>query len=194
MAFSDLEYHEYPVVRLGTSFTGAREDRFSELDQNKPENSAIFNSDGVFFFETGSLAPGVTVQLADYVMWAQDAGFKYRGLALNGQYFLRWLSDFRADGPLPLSETFDHGFEASLGYFICPQTFELYGRTSAVFGEFRNSSEYAVGFNWHPWHNRGFRLIGEANRVHDSPTSSIQTIYNAGMDGWNFVMQTGLYF
>jgi hypothetical protein len=42
--------------------------------------------------------------------------------------------------------------------------------------------------------NRGFRLIGEANRVDDSPTSSIQTIYNAGMDGWNYVLQTGLYF
>jgi len=67
-------------------------------------------------------------------------------------------------------------------------------RASAVFGEFRDSNEYAFGFNWHPFPNRGFRLIGEANRVHDSPTSSIQTIYNAGMDGWNFVVQTGLYF
>ena len=67
-------------------------------------------------------------------------------------------------------------------------------RASAVFGEFRDSNEYAFGFNWHPFHYRGFRLIGEANRVHDSPTGSIQTIYNAGMDGWNFVTQTGLYF
>ena len=162
------------------------------MTQTNPENVAIYNSDGVLFFATGSLAPGVTVQLANYYMWAQDFGFKYRGFAFNGQYFFRWLNYFRADGPLPLSETFDHGFEASLGYFIVPKTFELYGRTSAVFGEFRDSSEYAVGFNWHPWQNRGFRLIGEANHVDSSPTASIQTIYNAGMNGWNFVLQTQL--
>ena len=59
MAYSDLEDHQSPVVRLGTSFASAREDRFTDLDQSKPENSAIFNSDGVLFFETGSLAPGV---------------------------------------------------------------------------------------------------------------------------------------
>ena len=74
------------------------------------------------------------------------------------------------------------------------KTLELYGRSSAVFGEFQDSSEYALGFNWHPWHNRGFRLIGEANRVEGSPTASIQTIYNAGMTGWNYVLQTQLYF
>jgi hypothetical protein len=172
---------------------GAREDRFSDITSN-PENSALYNSDGVLFFSTGALAPGVTVILANYYMWAQDFGFKYRGLAFNSQYFVRLMDSFVADGPLPLSSTFDHGYEASLGYFIIPQTFELYGRSSAVYGEFRDSSEYAMGFNWHPFQNRGFRLIGEANRVEDSPTASIQTIYNAGMNGWNYCLQTQLYF
>jgi len=194
MAFSDLEYHESPVVRIGTSVTGAREDRFSDLDQNTPDNSAVYNSDGVLFFSTGSLAPGVTVQLANYYMWAQDFGYKYRGFAFNAQYYFRWLNSFRADGPLPLSSTFDHGFEASAGYFVIPKTCEVYGRASVVFGQFRDSNEYAVGFNWHPWQNRGFRLIGEANHVESSPTNSIQTIYNSGMTGWNFVLQTQLYF
>jgi hypothetical protein len=193
MAYSDLEWHDSPVIRIGTSFIGAREDRFGNLSTN-PENVAIYNSDGVLLFETGSLAPGVTVSLANYYMWAQDFGLKYRGLALNSQYYLRWVNSFRADGPLPISGTFDQGFEASLGYFICPKSFEIYGRTSAVFGEFRDSNEYAAGFNWHPWKNRGFRLIGEANHVDQSPTASIQTIYNAGMTGWNFVLQTQLYF
>ena len=178
----------------GHPSSGSREDRFSDSGTNNPENVALYNSDGVLFFATGSLAPGVTVELANYYMWAQDFGFKYRGFAFNAQYYLRWLNNFRADGPLPLSSTFDHGFEASAGYFVVPKTFELYGRASAVFGQFRDSSEYAVGFNWHPWQNRGFRLIGEANYVNNSPTASIQTIYNAGMTGWNFVLQTQLYF
>jgi hypothetical protein len=194
MAFSDLEYHDSVAVRLGTSFTGSREDRFSNSSANNPENVAIYNSDGTLFFAEGSLAPGVTVELANCYIWAQDFGLKYQGFAFNAQYYFRWLNSFRADGQLPLSSTFDHGFEASAGYFICPKKFEVYGRTSAVFGEFRNSSEYAVGFNWHPWANRGFRLIGEVNKVNHSPTASIQTIYNAGMSGWTFVLQTQLYF
>ena len=172
----------------------AREDRFDSDPASNPENVALYNSDGVLFFAPGALAPGVTVELANYYMWAQDFGFKYRGFALNAQYFLRWLNNFAANGPVPINSEFDHGFEASLGYFFIPKTFELYGRTSAVFGQFRDSSEYALGFNWHPWQNRGFRLIGEANYVVDSPTASIQTIYDAGMTGWNYVLQTQLYF
>ncbi|HVJ83024.1 MAG TPA: hypothetical protein VNC50_18290, partial [Planctomycetia bacterium] len=193
-AFSDLESHESPVVRIGTSFSGAREDRFSSMTQSNPENVALYNSDGVLFFSTGALAPGVTVNLANYYMWAQDFGYKYQGLAFNGQYFLRWLNSFKADGPLPIDSTYDHGFEASLGYFVVPRTLELYARGSAVFGEFGDSCEYAGGFNWHPWKNRGFRLIGEVNKVDSSPTASVQTIYQAGMTGWNFTLQTQIYF
>lgn len=193
-AYSDLEFSDRPAVRLGTSFTGAREDRFSGLDRANPENVALFNSDGTLFFATGSLAPGVTVLLANYYMWAQDVGFKYRGLAFNMQYYLRWLDSFRADGPLPVTNTFDHGFEASLGYFVLPKKLELYGRTSFVFGEFRTSNEYAVGANWHPLGNRNFRLIAEANRVQNSPVGSVITPYTAGMSGWNLVLQTQLYF
>lgn len=193
MAYSDLEYHESPAIRLGTSMTGAREDRFSNPATN-PENVALYNSDGVLTFSTGAFAPGVTMQYVNSYMWAQDIGFKYRGLAINGQYFMRWLNNFKADGPIPMNETFDHGFEASIGYFVVPQTLEIYGRASAVYGEFRDSNEWAIGSNWHPWQNRGFRLISEVNKVENSPTSSIQTIYNAGMSGWNVVLQTQLYF
>jgi hypothetical protein len=194
MAFSDLEYHECVAVRLGTSAMGSREDRFSAQATTNPENVALYNSDGTLFFATGSLAPGVSVDRANVYMWAQDFGIKYRGLAFNGQYYQRWINSISADGPLPLTSTYDHGYEASLGYFVIPKKFELYGRSGAVFGQFRNSSEYAMGFNWHPWKNRGFRLIGEANHVDQSPTASIQTIYNAGMTGWNYVLQTQLYF
>jgi hypothetical protein len=193
MAYSDFEEHESPAIRVGTSFTGAREDRFSTTASN-PENVAIYNSDGVLFFSTGSLAPGVTVDLANFYMWALDFGFKYDGFALNGQYYFRWLNSFRADGPLPISQTFDNGLEASASYFVWPKTLEPYVRTSAVFGQFGDSVEFAGGMNWHPFHNRGFRIITELDYVDKSPTSSIQTIYNAGMTGWNFTVQTQLYF
>ena len=83
-------------IRLGTSFTRSREDRFSNLDQSSPENTALYNSDGVLTFSTGAFAPGVTVDKATYKMWAIDGGIKYNGLAINGQYFMRWLRRFRS--------------------------------------------------------------------------------------------------
>ncbi len=49
-------------IRLGTSFTKSREDRFSDLDTSNPENTSMYNSDGVLTFSTGAFAPGVTVQ------------------------------------------------------------------------------------------------------------------------------------
>ena len=68
---------------------------------------------GMLFFSTGALAPGVTIDKATYRMWAADAGIKWNGLAVNAQYFMRWLRDFEADGPLPLDSTFDRGAEVT---------------------------------------------------------------------------------
>jgi hypothetical protein len=85
----------------------------SNLDQSSPENTSLYNSDGVLTFSTGAFAPGVTVDQATYRLWAADGGVKWNGLAVNGQYFMRWLNDFEADGPLPLASTFDHGAELS---------------------------------------------------------------------------------
>ena len=102
------------------------------------------------------------VNRANFYTWAQDFGFKYRGLALNGQYFLRWLNDFRADGPLPISSTFDHGFEASVGNFFYSDC-ELYARTSFVFGQFRDSYEYCAGFNWYPLRTGDFEFVARSD-------------------------------
>src|SRR5919112_863418 len=78
-------------IRIGTSFTRSREDRFSETDQSSPDNTSIYNADGVLAFSTGAFAPDVTVQQATYKMWAMDGGLKKNGFSVNGQYFMRWL-------------------------------------------------------------------------------------------------------
>jgi len=114
---------------------------------------------------------------------------KWRGLAVNGQYFFRWLNNFIADGPLPLHSTFDHGFEMGLSKFVVPKKWELYGRTSFVFGQFRNSYEYAGGVKWYPVRNHRVWIVGEGLRVFRSPVGSIITPYNAGMTGWAPLLQ-----
>jgi hypothetical protein len=181
-------------IRLGTSFTRSREDRFSDLDQSSPDNTSLYNSDGVLTFSTGAFAPGVTVNNATYKMWAIDGGIKYNGLAVNGQYFMRWLNDFLADGPLPLSSTFDHGYELSASYFVVPKKVAVYGRGSQVFGHFVDSYEYGVGVKWHFLPTERLWLNAELMRVSKAPYSGAFTPYTAGMNGWAPMVQTILAF
>jgi len=181
-------------IRLGTSFTRSREDRFSNLDQSSPDNTALFNSDGVLTFSTGAFAPGVTVDKALYKMSAIDGGIKYNGLAVNGQYFMRWLSDFEADGPIPVTSTFDHGYELSASYFVVPKKLLVYVRGSQVFGEFGNSHEYAGGVKWHFLPTERLWLNAELMRVNRSPYNGAFTPYTAGMNAWAPMIQTIIAF
>ncbi len=187
--YDDYFYSKKPLLRFGTSYTRSREDRFSNLDQSNPENTSIHNSDGVLAFSTGAFAPGVTVDEATYRMWAIDGGMKWRGLAINSQYYFRWLSDFIADGPMPVTSTFDHGGELSASYFIVPKKFMVYGRGSAIDGEFGNSWEYAGGFKWYFIPNQRVWLNGEIMRVNKAAYGSTITPYTGGMTGWVPVMQ-----
>jgi len=181
-------------IRIGTSFTNSREDRFSNLDQSSPDNTALFNSDGVLTFSTGAFAPGVTVDKALYRMWAIDGGLKYNGFAINGQYFMRWLSDFEADGPIPVTSTFDHGYELSAGHFVIPRKLMVYVRGSQVFGQFGNSHEYAGGVKWHFLPTERIWLNAELMRVNKSPYNGAFTPYTAGMNGWAPMIQSIIAF
>ena len=181
-------------IRIGTSFTRSREDRFSNIDQSSPDNTSIYNSDGVLAFSTGAFAPGVTLQKATYRMWAIDGGLKKSGFSINSQYYFRWLSDFEADGPLPLASTFDHGFELSTGKFIVPKKLLLYVRGSKVFGQFANPYEYGGGFKWYFLPTERLWMTGELMRVNKAPYSGAFTPYTAGMNGWIPMLQTVLAF
>jgi hypothetical protein len=181
-------------IRIGTAFTRSREDRFSNLDQTSPENTSLYNSDGVLSFSTGAFAPGVTVDKATYRMWATDAGIKWNGLAVNAQYFMRWLGDFEADGPLPLESTFDRGGELTAGYFVKPKTVMTYARGSWVHGQFGNAWEYGGGVKWYFLPTERLWLNGELFRVDKAPYSGAFTPYTAGMTGWVPMVQTVLAF
>jgi hypothetical protein len=181
-------------IRIGTAFTRSREDRFSNLDQSNPDNTSLYNSDGVLTFSTGAFAPGVTLNLATYKMWAADGGIKWNGLAVNGQYFARLLNDFVADGPLPLKSTFDHGGEFSASYFAKPKKLMPYIRGSWVIGQFGNSYEYGAGAKWFPLRTDRFWLNAELFRVNKAPYSGAFTPYTAGLNGWVPMLQAYLAF
>lgn len=192
--YNDYEYHTAVALRLGGAFTFAREDRLSDLSLASPENNTTFISDGTLLFETGSLATDVTVNLANFYLLAIDAGIKYRGFTLNAEFFQRWLNDFDADGPLPLSRMEDWGFEASAGYFVLKSKLETYARTSLVDGPFGTGVEAALGFHWYPAPTRWVWLTAEAIWIKDSPYGSILYVYSAGQTGFLFPVQFLLRF
>lgn len=181
--WNDYERHQKAALRVGTAFTYAREDRLSDLSTASPENNATFISDGVLLFQTGALAPDVTVDLASFWLYAFDAGVKYRGLALNVEFANRWLKNFAADGPLPIGSLFDWGFEASLGYFVFPHRLELYGRSSLVQGRFGTPYEGGGGFNLYPLRTRQVWFNFEAMGIKRSPYGSVLYVYSAGQTG-----------
>jgi hypothetical protein len=181
-------------IRLGTSFTWAREDRFSDLDTSSPENTSMHNSDGVLTFATGAFAPGVTVDNATYRMWAIDGGVKRDGWSVNGQYYFRWVDDFKADGPVPIRTMFDHGFEVSAAAFVKPQELMVYGRGSRVFGEFRDSWEAGVGLKWYFVPTERMWLSAELMRVVNAPYGGVFTPYTAGLTAWVPMVQGVLAF
>jgi hypothetical protein len=127
-------------------------------------------------------------------MWAVDGGMKWNGLAINGQYFLRWLDDFVADGPLPIASTFDHGGELSAGYFVKPKKLMPYARVSWVRGQFGNSYEYGAGLKWHFVPTERLWLTTELFRINKAPYSGAFTPYTAGMTGWVPMVQALLAF
>ncbi|WP_133054071.1 hypothetical protein [Niastella yeongjuensis] len=193
-AYGDWEFHDSLATRMGGSFAHHRENRYSNLSQNSPDNTAIRLSDASLFFAGGALAPGVTVQEANFTQYAIDAGFKYRGGFLQFEYYFRNLNKFDADGTLPLNSIFDHGFMVQAAFFPIPKKLEVYGATSQIYGSFNNASECLLGANLYPFKTRNMRLNGQVIAVKDSPVSSVFGYYTGGQTGTTLSISASILF
>lgn len=186
--FDDWDYHEDVATRFGVSGVWSTEDKFQDVASNTPENTTLRLADAVNLFEPGSLAPGVAIQTARFRMMSADAGLKYRGVFIGAAYFQRWLDDFRADGPLPVSSVVDRGFYVQAAFYPVRHKLEVYGATSWVFGDanagFGDPHEYLGGANWFFAPNtRDIRLNAQLIYVDRSPVSSSFGYYIGGQKG-----------
>lgn len=197
-AYGDYEWHEKLATRFGVSYAYSREDRFNEINNPSPDNVQIRLADSDLLFATGTLAPGVTVQKADYYLLAEDAGFKYHGFFLMGEGYSRILDRFQADGPLPMATIRDHGFYVQVAQMVWPKRVEVYGATSYVYGDtrfnFQQSHEFLGGTNYYPVDSRNLRVNLQVIRVRRSPVSSVFGYYTAGQRGTIISMATSLLF
>ena len=196
--YGDWEMHEKVATRFGFSSTQSREERFTDADTGATGNTTIKLADSLNVFDIGALAPGVTVQRVDYRILSFDAGMKYRGIFLQTEIYTRWLNDFVADGPLPVTSILDRGFYVQAAFFPVPKKLELYGATSQIFGDtdagFDNSSEYLVGMNFYPADTRNHRLNFQVIDVNRSPVSSTFGYYVGGQTGTTYTTAFSVFF
>lgn len=196
-AYGDWEMHEELATRFGFSTAYSPEERYTDVDKDS-DNTTLKLADSVNIFETGALAPGVTITDADYVIAAVDAGFKYRGFFFQTEFYHRWLDGFRADGELPVDGINDWGFYVQSSYYPIPKTLELYAATSQIFGDdgagFDDSSEYLVGMNYYPWNSRNYRLNLQIMDVNHSPVGSTFGYYTSGQNGMTVSTAFSMFF
>jgi hypothetical protein len=195
--FGDLEHHTNVATRFGGHFTYSKEDRQSQPGKEDPENTQIRLSDGTGLFDIDAFGPGTQVLEADYYMSSFDAGLKYRGFSLEGEYFLRWIRNTRTTGKVPFNSLFDHGPQLQASYMFTP-AWQVYATGSKIFGEFGNPYDVSLGFNWYPVKKKGFerqfRINGEAIYVRRSPTGYSSFPYIVGANGPVFMLNTEFFF
>ena len=197
-AYGDYEMHDKVATRFGFSTTWSPEERFTDSATGASSNTTLRLADSVNVFETGALAPGVTVDRVDYRILSFDAGLKYKGVFLQTEIYNRWLDNFTADGLLPAASIHDTGFYVQGAFFPVPKKLELYAATSQIFGDksagFGNSSEYLLGMNFYPVNTRNHRLNVQVIDVNRSPVSSAFGYYVGGQKGTTFSTAFSVFF
>lgn len=196
-AYGDWEWHEEIATRFGASSIRSRENR-QELSDNSPENTQVRLADSLLLFNTGSLAPGVTVSEADWESQSIDLGIKYKGIFVQTEFYRRELDHFVADGALPVQRIEDKGFYVQAAFYPIKQKLEVYGATSQIYGDedagFGDSHEYIIGANWYPFGTRNARINAQIIDVTRSPVSSVFGFYVGGQTGQTYSVAASMIF
>jgi hypothetical protein len=181
--FGDFDHHEKVATRLAAHYTQSTEDKQSQPGANSIENSQIRLTDGSIVFTPDLFGPGITVEKVKYRMSSVDAGIKYKGLALEAEYYWRWLSDFRGVNTAGIADIDDHGFQVQSSAMAVPKTLQVYLSGAAIRGRYGNSSEVRAGLNWYVRKERGLRLNAEWLHLNKCPVGYTAVPYPVGGNG-----------
>jgi hypothetical protein len=192
----DFENHKNLATRFGVSYVHARDDRLAPVSEAAAKNTQIKISDGLNFYDTGTLGDGITVKKANYDQGSVDLGFKIKGFHMQLDYFFRYLSKFEIDGPDPgITDLFDHGGQISLSHMLVHKTLGAYVSSTYLFDQFqRNPWEVVVGLNYYPIKSRSWRLNGQMIYVDRSSADSNFGYYLKGLKGPILSLGTDILF
>jgi hypothetical protein len=192
--FGDYDYHEKIATRLGVHFTHSREDKQSQPGTEGIENSQIRLTDGSIIFTPNLFGPDITVEQVDYNMSSIDGGIKYKGFAVEGELYWRWLSDYAGLNTDGIPDINDHGYQLQVSAMAVKDLVQVYFGTSGIFGDFGDPSEIRAGINIYPVKQRGFRINTEWLHLNESPVGYTAYPYPVGANGDVFHMNLELNF
>jgi hypothetical protein len=181
--FGDFDHHDKVATRVAGHYTHSREDRQQQPGTNGIENSQIRLTDGSVIFTPELFGPGITVEKATYDMVSVDAGVKYRGLSLEGEYYWRFLGDFTGPNTSGIADIDDHGFQLQSSAMVVPKSLQVYLSGSAIRGLYGNASELRAGANWYVVKERGLRLNAEWIHLNKCPVGYTAVPYPVGGNG-----------
>jgi len=181
--FGDYDYHEKVATRLGAHYTSSTEDKQSQPGTNAIENSQIRLTDGSVIFTANLFGAGITVDSVRYQMVSLDAGIKYRGVSLEGEYYRRKLNDFTGLNTTQIASITDDGYQLQSSAMVIPKTLQAYVSGSQILGDFGDASEIRVGANWYFTHERGLRVNAEWLHLNNCPVGYTAVPYPVGGNG-----------
>ena len=184
----DYEYHTKFATRFGVHYTRSREDSQAQPKVDDFENSQIRLSDGTLIFQPGAFGTDGQIRKATYQMTAVNAGFKYRGWSLEGEYYARWVDDFQTIGFIPVTNLFDQGFQIEGSTMLIRDVLQFYAAGSKVFGQYGDPWDATVGLNWYPFSRREMHINLEGIYLRRSPVGGSSYPYIVGGNGWLFNM------
>ena len=194
VGFGDFEGHQKIATRLAAHFTRSNEDRQEQPNSDQFENTQIRLEDGSVIFTPNLFGPGISVNDLRYQMTAFDAGLKYHGFSLEGEYFLRWLDDFHGPGTASLATVFSHGFQLQTSAMILPKTLQAYLGGSTLSGKYGHPWDFRAGLNYFPFHNRVVRWNNEFLYLYKSPVGYTSVPFALGGTGPIFASTLELAF
>ena len=198
--FGDFENHQKPAYRLAFHFTRSDENKESQPNSDTFENTQLRLSDGTVIFTADLFGPGITITDARYRMMNIDGGIKYHGLSLEGEYYWRWLDNFKFTDPLTPAQLqrvpnlFDHGFQLQASAMFVPRTAQAYVGWSRINGQYGKPWDLRAGVNWFPWKNKVVRWNTEWLYLYKSPVGYSSVPFVIGGKGSVFHSSLELAF
>jgi len=192
--FGDYDFHEKLATRVGVHYTHSVEEKQSQPGTEAIENSQIRLTDGSVVFTPNLFGTGITVNQVNYRMTSLDAGIKYRGMAVEAEYYRRWLNDFVGLNTATVPDISDNGYQLQTSAMVIPKILQAYVSGSQIFGDYGDSSEVRAGGNWYFMKERGLRVNGEFIHVNKSPVGYTAYPMPVGANGNIFHLNLEMNF
>jgi hypothetical protein len=190
----DFEEHDTPVSQFGIAVTRSREDAQSQPGTDTIENSQIRLSDGTLLFSPGAFNTAGQVKRASYLMASIDAGWKYKGFEIAGDYYNRKVDRFETVGLVPVTQLNDWGVQMQISKMVIPSKLGVYIGMSKIYGEYGEPHDTVIGTNLYLFQRRLLRLNTEFMYLKNSPVGYPSVPFLLGGNGTVFSTSLEMVF